>query len=95
MLDDFKDSQFVAYSLFNNAINSDKLSHAYLIDTNYFDGAFDFVLAFVKSILCKFHYTNFNSCLDCNICQRIQNNNYPELKIIETDSLVIKKEPVI
>lgn len=95
MLEKFKDSQFVAYSLLVNAIRSNKLSHAYLIDTNHYEESFDFVLSFVKSIVCKNHYTNDNLCDICNLCQRIQNNNYPELKIIETDSNVIKKEQLL
>lgn len=95
MLDDFKESQFVAYSLLTNAIKNNKLSHAYLIDANHYEEAFDFVLAFIKSILCKEHHTNFNSCGNCNLCQRIQNRNYPEVKIIETDSSIIKKEQLL
>lgn len=92
MLDDFKDAQFVAYSLLNNALKNNKLSHAYLFDANHYDGAFDFILAFVKSIICKNH--DFSND-DCVLCQRIQNNNYPELKIIESDSSVIKKEQLL
>lgn len=95
MLDKFKDSQFVAYSLLVNAIKSNKLSHAYLIDTNHYEESFDFVLSFVKAIICKNHYINNDFCDTCNLCQRIQNNNYPELKIIETDSNVIKKEQLL
>ena len=95
MLDDFKNSQFIAYSLLCNALKKEKLSHAYLIDANNFEEAFDFVLAFVKSILCNSHYTNCNFCSNCNICKRVQNNNYPEVKIIETDSLIIKKEQFV
>ena len=92
MLDDFKDSQFIAYSLLNNAIKNNKLSHAYLFDANHYDETFDFILAFVKAILCRKHN---DSCEDCILCQRIQNNNYPELKIIESDSAIIKKEQLL
>jgi len=95
MLDEFKESQYIAYSLFKNAISSDRLSHAYLIDANHCESAFDFVLAFVKSILCNDHHTNFNLCDDCVLCKRIENNNYPELKIIEPESSVIKKEQLL
>ena len=95
MLDKYKDSQFVAYSLLFNAIKNNKLSHAYLIDTNHYDESFDFVLSFVKAIICKNHHTTSDLCDTCNLCQRIQNNNYPELKIIETDSNVIKKEQLL
>lgn len=95
MLDDFKDSQDIAYSLLVNAINNDKLSHAYLIDTNKFEKSFDFVLAFVKAILCKSYNFSSIDCGDCNLCHRIDNNNYPELKVIESTGSVIKKEQLL
>ena len=94
MFKDFKDSQFVAYSLLTNAIKNNKLSHAYLIDANYFDKSFDFVLSFVKSVLCGNHNT-IEEEKECILCNRITNSNYPELKIIEADGLVIKKEQLI
>lgn len=95
MFDGFKDSQPIAYSLLTNSIKNGKLSHAYLIDANNSEEAFDFVIAFVQTILCTNHYTNFDHCHDCNICHRIKNHNYPEIKIIETDSLIIKKEQLL
>lgn len=95
MLDNYRESQFVAYSLLTNAVKNNKLSHAYIIDANHYEEAFDFVLAFIKSVLCSNHQTNNESCRDCNLCQRIQNRNYPELKIIETDSSIIKKEQLL
>ena len=93
MLDDFKNSQFIAYSVLTNAIKNNRLSHAYLIDANHYDKSFDFVLSFVKTILCGNMHLKQSD--DCNLCKRIQNNNYPELKIIETDSSVIKKEQLL
>lgn len=97
MLDDFMDTQSIAYTLLKNAIVKDKLSHAYLINANQYDKAFDFVLAFVKAIVCPNHYTNYSSslCLDCSLCRRIENHNYSEVKVIETDSLTIKKEQLL
>lgn len=95
MLEQFKESQPIAYSLLANSIECGKLSHAYLIDANNNDDAFDFVLSFVKTIICNSYHFDSNCCGDCNICHRIDNNNYPEVKIIETNSLVIKKEQLL
>lgn len=97
VLDDYKDNQFIAYSLLKSSILNDRLSHAYLIDANNNESAFDFVLAFVKMIVCPNHYSNSSSvsCDDCNICKRIENHNYPEIKVIETESLIIKKEQLL
>lgn len=95
MLDDYKNSQSVAYSVLNNAILNNKLSHAYLVDANNYEDSFSFVLAFVKAVICKNNHTSFVNCDVCSTCHRIDNNNYPEVKIVETDSLVIKKEQLL
>lgn len=95
MFDDFRDSQFIAYSLLANSIRNNKLSHAYLIDGNNNEYGFDFVISFVKMIVCDERYSNYDKCNNCNKCKRIDDGNYTELKIIESDSLVIKKEQLL
>lgn len=95
MLDDFMESQFITYSLLINSIKNNKISHAYLIDTNNNEDAFDFVLSFVKVILCDNHYSNSLKCGNCKQCMRIDNGNYTEIKIIKPESTVIKKEQLL
>lgn len=92
MFVDYCNSQFIAYSLLNNAIKKDRLSHAYLIDGNNCDYAFDFVMAFVKEIICNDVNSNEEKEI---ICSRIDDDNYPEVKIIDSSSLIIKKEQMI
>ena len=58
VFDDFIDSQNVSYTLLKNSVAVDKLSHAYLINSNHNENSFSFVLAFIKMILCDFHYSN-------------------------------------
>ena len=95
--DDFIESQNVGYFLLKNAILNGKLSHAYLIDTNNFKEAYDFVYSFVKVLVCDWHYTNCDhvECENCYKCKRIDDNNYSEVKIISSDSSVIKKEQLL
>lgn len=97
IFDDFKECQNVSYSLLRNAILNDKLSHAYLFDTNNYDKAMDFVLAFVKVIVCENHYSNDSFCdsIKCSLCKRIDDGNYSEIRIIESNSSVIKKEQLL
>ena len=95
MFDEFKISQKNAYSLLKNSIKNGKLSHAYLIDGNNNEQSFEFVLSLAKMILCDNLYSNFDNCKKCNKCKRIDLGNYSELKIIETNSLVIKKEQLL
>lgn len=92
MLDDFKDQQPVVYTMMKNAVSSGKLSHAYLLDIkNYFLGN-EMAMAFVKSLLCPMNYRNKQACSNCSQCEKIDNSNYTELKIIHPDGLWIKKE---
>ena len=96
MLDNFKKDQFIPYTIITNAIKNNKLSHAYLIDGNNYEYAFDFVMSFVKTIVCENNFTyDSDKCSLCNICMRIDDGNYPEVKIIESDNMVIKKEQLL
>ena len=92
MFDNYRDSQFLAYSLILNSVKNNKVSHAYLIDgNNYFD-LDNFVLSFVKLLICPYNYSNNNNCFNCNKCMRIDNNNYTEIKYIKPINNIIKKE---
>ena len=95
MLNDYKDKQSLAYNLFVNDINNNCVTHAYLIDENNYLDAYNMVLSFVKAILCDNKYSDNNNCLDCTLCKRIDDGNYPELKIIEPDGMYIKKQQII
>lgn len=95
MLDDYKEIQEVAYSLLVNSISKDKLSHAYLINSNSYNKCDDFVLSFVKMIICDNHFTSNKKCANCNKCSRIDKNNYSEVKTIIPNNGVIKKEQLL
>lgn len=95
MLDDYKNIQEVVYSLLVNSIKKNKLSHAYLINANNYDKCYDFVKAFVKTIVCDNSFTSCDNCDSCNKCLRIDNDSYSELKVIEPSSGMIKKEQLL
>ncbi len=81
----------------NSIVCFDKLSHAYLIEIDDYENDFDYVLSFVKLILCQNKSKDsFNlSCGKCNICDQISNNSYVDLKIIEPDGNYIKKQQLL
>ena len=89
MLDDFIYDQAIAYKIFKNSISKNKLSHAYLINTNGYHKGFDFAKAFAKYLLCPNNETGSH---ECSVCHLIDNNSYSEFKVIEADGLWIKKE---
>ena len=90
MLEDFKDNSFYLY-----AKNIDKYFHAYLFEVNDINDSFPIILAFAKTILCKHHYKNLSNCKDCNKCHLIDEGYFEDLKIIEPDGSMIKKEQIL
>lgn len=95
MLSDYKDKQLLAYNLFVNDIKNNCVTHAYLIDENNYSASFMLVLSFVKSILCQNKYIDNDKCENCSLCKRIDDGNYPEVKIINADGMYIKKQQII
>lgn len=90
MLEDFKDNSFYLY-----AKNINKYFHAYLFEVNDIESNFPIILAFAKTILCKKHYMNLDNCNDCNKCHLIDKGYFEDLKIIEPETNMIKKEQII
>ena len=90
-LDDFKDTQEIAYNIVMNEISNNHISHAYLIDENNCVNALNFVMSFVKEILCLNKDVNERKV----VCKRVDDGNYPEIKIIEPDGLFIKKQQIL
>lgn len=90
MLNDYLDIQPVAVRIFKKAIEENKISHAYLIDTNNYSKSFELILSFVKMILCPNNHLHNSD--ECSICHQIDSGNYLELKVIEPEGTWIKKE---
>ena len=90
-----KKSNFI--NAVNNIISNNKLSHAYIIELNNYDDDYKLVFDFIKLILCNNKENKFDNlnCGSCNICYLIDNGNYPDIKIVETDTNAIRKEQII
>lgn len=69
-----------------------KLAHAYLIETNNIEKATSDILGLIKVLNCPSEYKE--KCLECNLCNLINKQNLPSLKIIEPDGASIKKNQV-
>ena len=84
------DVQPVVYRMLINAINNNKLSHAYLFDSNGNSDVYDIVLSFVKMLICKDNEFDVDY-----ISKRIDDGNYLDVKVIERDGLWIRKNQVL
>ncbi len=92
MLEKFKDQQPVAYRIVKNSLDNNYNAHAYLIETNGYDKGLQFVTIFAKLLLCPNYNNGQPVCENCVQCKMIDDNNYPELRIINPDGNWIKKE---
>ncbi|MEP9411257.1 MAG: DNA polymerase III subunit delta' [Candidatus Brocadia sp.] len=76
--------------LFQNAILNDRLAHAYILAGQEGIGKTLFSKELAKTIFCQ--HPGIDACDTCNSCQRIANDNFPDLFFIlpEKNSRVIK-----
>ena len=58
MIDEYIDEQKIITTVLKNAVEKNKISHAYLFETNGYQNKDDFVLAFIKYLLCPHNYSN-------------------------------------
>ena len=94
MLDNYECLQPVAYSIIKNTVLENKISHAYLIETMGNAYGFDFALSFAKVLLCPNKFFNNMKCQNCNQCSVIDDNNFIELEVVDTEEMWIKKEKI-
>ena len=78
----------------NKLIDNKKISHTYLIELGNYDIDFQYVMDFIKMILCNIHYEEIKTSNN-PIIDLIDLNNYPDIKIIEPDGSFIKKSQLI
>lgn len=82
--------------IFNDLIkyyHENKLSHAYLIETNKQEKCLNHLKYVIKNINCQ--NTFKEECVDCNLCNLLDQNYLPSFIIVEAETSVIKKEQVL
>lgn len=81
-------SRFIQY--INGIIHNHRVSHAYLIELNNYEQDLTFVYSFIKMILCNISYEELESCQN-PILTLIDDGNYPDIRVISSDTGVIQK----
>lgn len=76
-----------------NKFLENKLAHAFLIETNNVEQSLIDLLYLIKKINCIDEF--LEDCDKCNLCNLIDNNILPSLKIIEAEGKNIKKEQIL
>ena len=82
-------NQPIIYKTFVNALETGKLSHAYLLSGSVGMPLKDAALYLAKSILCD--NKNPLACNSCITCCRVDEGNYPDLMVFDGENSKIKK----
>lgn len=86
-------NQPILNKILNKINNSSPSSQAYLLVGDDIEKIKKYAILFSKVLICPNNYCE--NCEACNICYRIKNGIYSELKIIEPENNIIKKEKII
>ena len=76
-----------------NIVTKNLFSQAYIIVGRSINSVNDSALILAKALICPHSY--YEGCNKCNICSRIDNSIFSELKIINPENNLIKKEKII
>lgn len=77
-----------------NELKHQRLSHAYLFSGNYINEQLACAKLLIKSVACLAP-KGIEPCLSCVNCKKIEDNNYRDLYIVQTDQLMLKKNDSI
>ncbi len=83
--------------VFNELLNryhENKMSHAFLLETNDYEQCTNDVISFIKAINCSNDYSKDCDIANCNICSLIDNRNLPSFIWIDPDGTQIKKSQI-
>ena len=74
------------------AIRSDRLSHAYIIEGDSLSHREGFAVDIAKALLCQTEHGV--GCDNCSICRRIAHGNYQDLYVVESDNRSVKDKDI-
>ena len=86
-------NQPILNKILNNINNKGNNVQAYILSGNDKENLIDYAILFSKVLICPHKYKK--GCSECNICNRIDKENYAELKIINPVNKIIKKEAIL
>lgn len=90
-----KKEQPVVYQTLSNALKRDHLAHAYLFVGPKGSPKNEMAILLAQSLVC--HHTDSDgfACQECDVCQRIQNEEAIDFKWIHGDKNRIKKKDIL
>jgi DNA polymerase-3 subunit delta' len=92
-IEQFKDTQHIAYQTIYNGFKDNKLSHAYLLSGSVSSPLKETAMLIAKSYLCENKVENI-ACGKCLNCIRVDNQTYYDLIFVDGSVANIKKEQI-
>lgn len=86
-------NQPILNKILNNINNNGNNVQAYILSGNDKENLINYAILFSKVLICPHKYKK--GCSECNICNRIDKENFGELKIINPVNKIIKKEAIL
>ena len=86
-------NQPILNKILNNINNKGNNVQAYILSGNDKENLINYAILFSKVLICPHKYKK--GCSECNICNRIDKENFGELKIINPVNKIIKKEAIL
>lgn len=84
--------QFISY--INKIIDNHMISHSYLVEIDDYEKDYDYIISFIKMILCNISYEEL-AISNNPILSLIDSHNYPDIKVIDPDGNWIKKTQLL
>ncbi len=91
--DIFIKNQPILSKIFNKIRNTQNNVQAYILFGESKENLEKYAILFSKILVCPHKYEE--NCSKCNICMRIDNSSYGELKVINPINKMIKKEVIL
>ena len=78
----------------DNIISNKKNSHAYLVELDNYEDDMKYVYLFIKMLLCNMKSSDISNS-DNKIIKLVDDNNYPDITVVSSETSIIKKSSII
>ena len=92
-MENFVEKQFLFNTILNKIVDNNKSSHAYILVSEDDELLKITSILLGKALICPNKFST--NCTKCNICKRIDEQEYLDLRIINPTNNVIKKQDII
>lgn len=76
--------QSKSYQIIEQDIKSDRLAHSYMLINDDKQTLYSFMKVMAQAIYCETH----NACGECNVCQRIEDDNFTNITTLTSDTAI-------